>query len=127
MARHPSCRRPLLAGITFKEVLFVAALALVGAWILWFVGSRSNDGKLTTDCKRNLKLLYMGLAMYSEDHNGALPPYTNMEAELAKKAPNHFAPTTSDEPTKLRESMRLYTDDPNWFCPSDPVKKQNRY
>lgn len=127
MPRLPHCRHSRQIGITFKEVLFVAALAVIGAFILWFVGTRTYGPRLVQQCERNVKLLGTGIVMYAYDHDGYVPPYTNLESDLAKKQLGHAVPTSSDEPQRLREVLRIYTDDPIWFCPADPVKKQDHY
>jgi len=114
-------------GLTLAEVLFVTALAILGGLILWFVASRTNDGALTHRCEINVKHLGSAIVMYAYDHDDSMPPYTNLESELAKNTKSHAIPTGSDEPELLRQILRIYSDDPDWFCPTDPVRKQSKY
>lgn len=65
--------------------------------------------------------------MYAYDHDDGTPPYTNLETVLAKTTRTHTVPTNSKEPEQLRELLRIYSDDPDWFCPADPVSKQPKY
>lgn len=120
---HSTDRTP---GFRFREILLVIGLVLVGAGVLILVARRTNNVAMNHQCLDNVRVLGMALVEYATDHDGILPPYTNVEAELAVR--HHTkAPTNSDEPELLKAALHLYTDDSDWFCPLDPVSRQNKY
>ncbi len=113
-------------GFRFRETLLVIGLILVGASVLVLVARRTNSVAMNHQCLDNVRVLGMALVEYSTDHDGTLPPYTNIEPQLAARR-HAKAPTNSDEPELLRTALHLYTDEPSWFCPIDPVSRQSKY
>lgn len=100
---------------------------MIGATVLWFVASRTRAESQSRNCASNVREIGSALVMYTFDHNGSFPPYTNIESDLSRKQGSSSTPTASNEPQFLRDCLRLYTDEGYWFCPSDPVAAQPVY
>ena len=123
--------RPLTSrrqrGITLGEVLFVALLVLIGTGVLWFVAKRTQTDTRLHDCATNVRQLGSALLMYSYDHDSTLPPYTNLEKDLAKRTRDSSLPTSSNDPQLLRACLKLYSGDDYWFCPTDEFSEKKVY
>jgi len=61
------------------------------------------------------------MVMYAMDHDDTFPAY----GSIAKLSGTGQTPANAAQPALLRASLRLYTDDSNWFCPADPVQGKN--
>lgn len=101
-------------------------MVVVGGAVLFLVARRSNSEQLKQSCINNLRTLGEAIDMYAQANDGLVPPYTNMEKELAART-RSAAPTASSQPKLLRDALRIYTDEASWYCPLDPVGKQKKY
>jgi len=61
-------------GFSLIELLIVIAIIAILAGLCFPVFSRAREKGRTTACASNLKQIYLAAEMYSQDHDGLLPP-----------------------------------------------------
>lgn len=105
-------------GLTMGEILFVVALLIVGLAMLTYVWLHTGVVSRHRACATNVRQLGTAMMMYAMDHDDAFPAYGN----IAKLSGTGQEPHVPPQPSLLRACLRLYTDDPSWFCPSDSVQ-----
>lgn len=129
--RYCNCRRLLCAptgrlAFTLIEVLVtIAIIAIVASILLPVLVSAKRAAKATV-CISNLRQLAAAFVLYSDSHDGDLPPHPNDEVYLASFEPGqgiYGLPTRSEQPRLLVESLDPYVKERSvWFCPEDPVR-----
>jgi hypothetical protein len=113
-------------GITLGEVLFIAALTLLGAGILLFVGTRTNQEAFHKGCASNIRALGEALVMYAQDHDDGLPPYATIESKASENSASRgsSSPATT---SLLKQALHIYVGEAAWYCPADRDAKRNVY
>lgn len=117
---------------TLVETMVVVGIVIALAAILIPVAMRARGSGYERVSASNLRQLGAAMHLYAGDSDGALPPHTNVEAILSLFISGSSQigplPTDSDAPMLLRQSLQAYVrNDDVWFCPVDPVKRQDRY
>lgn len=117
---------------TLVETMVVIAIVSILAAILVPAAMSARGSSFERVSANNLRQLGTAMHLYASDSDGALPPHTNVETLLSLfiNGPGQIGPlpTNSESPRLLRESLQAYVrNDDVWFCPVDPVKRQDRY
>ncbi len=106
-------------GLTLVELLIVIGAIAVLAGLLFPVFSSVRERARLTHCVNSLKQVGAALHMYAQDHDGYVPPYTNVVPATDEER-NLILPN-ADNPVLFKAAFLPYTKDWQvWYCPNDP-------
>jgi prepilin-type N-terminal cleavage/methylation domain-containing protein len=106
-------------GMTLVELLIVIGIIAVLAGLLFPVFTSVRERARITYCINNLKQVGAALHMYAQDHDGFVPPYTNV-IDSSYLLPN------SNDPNLFEAAYSSYTKSKQiWYCPLDPYAGMN--
>ena len=114
-------------GVTTAEYLIPAVILLFWAIILTPVLVKARGKSRFISCEQNTRKLYVAYAMYADDHDGLLPPYTNnllyaRDEQQKDRNRRHYSPSGA----LLTAALKQYTHaEVVWFCPDDPLAGQS--
>ncbi len=111
--------------LTTVEALIASAVVIVFLAI-GYPAARALTGRAhQSACAERLHTLGAGLALYANDHDGALPAATTAEwaYQSVKDVP---ADELKGSPALLRELIKPYVPgEEAWFCPLDPHRGED--
>jgi prepilin-type N-terminal cleavage/methylation domain-containing protein/prepilin-type processing-associated H-X9-DG protein len=127
VASHIVRRRQHTTGFTLIEVLVVLGVLCILAALLFPVFRLVREKARQTSCTSNLLQLYKAMAMYAQDHEGRIAPYSNNIDQCIgdPTTPNkqYLLPEKGQE---LVQSLLPYTKSTAiWFCPTDRYRETN--
>lgn len=112
-------------GFTLMEILAVVAIIAVLAGIAFPVFATVKRQAQHTSCGERLHQLGVATVLYSNDHDGWVPPATTAES-IYEHVPGIDMADVKASPAVLRKAMDSYAKSRDaWFCPADPQAGKN--
>jgi len=112
-----------------REVLVIGGVVIVFCTIMVMVARKTTGSNFHKACALNVRALGAAVVLYAQDHDDALPPFTNLpyvSTEHDPKATGAKFASIANHPDQLKKLLMIYVaSDEAWYCPSDPVAKQD--
>lgn len=114
-------KKSLQRGFTLIELLVVIAIIAILAAILFPVFAQARERARVASCSSNLKQFMLGITMYTQDYDEAMPLAWKIKGQVGEKIAAAGEQGAGRAPQGLANTLMPYVKSREIFrCPNDP-------